>query len=275
MRRRSRRGANPTVSLFAFQDVMMTTMGILLLVTLLLAVNLTRVVSRETSPPPAETEPPPSSATLEKLRARASRLEKRYEAALADLSKVTGLGKDQEERARRLREELARTAARVRKLEAKIARLAGSQEPSGEREKAVAKKRARLSRLRRRVERLKRKVKERQKNPRLTYIQQEGQSKEPLLVVLTGRRIGVGPPEGRGPALWFTHGEAETRMSRFLDWARGRDAAEEYFVIVLKPSGLSAYRELKKRLRGAGFDVGTDYVPEETRVLVRPGGGGP
>ena len=52
---------------------------------------------------------------------------------------------------------------------------------------------------------------------------------------------------------------------------READAAREYFVLILKPSGADLGLEIYERLRDAGFQAGYDTL-EEGAVVMKPGG---
>ena len=52
----------------------------------------------------------------------------------------------------------------------------------------------------------------------------------------------------------------------FLSWAKTRSSSSEYFVLICRPSGISAFEFAKEKLTGEGYRIGVDLVGE-TREL--------
>ena len=263
---RKRGGGNP-ISLFSFQDVMMSVMGILILVTLLMALQLTDSVAAVSAVAAAdldEADDPVDPEEKSQLQARADRLAREIEQIMQKLEKEAHLSIDQREVARGLQEVIAEKHRRIRELQQRVRAARQSAESGEEDDKTLDR---RLILLRQEANRLRGELADAQLNPKLTYIVQRGEGKSPLIVELRGDRIGVGVPQDQGAATWFRADDQVLRIRQFMAWMKTRDAGSEYFVVILKPSGMETYQVVLDAIRKAGFDAGTDYVEEKIGVL--------
>ena len=263
---RKRGGGNP-ISLFSFQDVMMSVMGILILVTLLMALQLTGSVAAVSAVAAADLDDVDDPVDIEeksRLQTQADRLAREIEEVTRKLEKEALLSVDQREVARGLQEVIAEKHRRIRELQQRV-RAARQSAESGEEDDKVLDRRLIL--LRQEANRLRGELADARLNPKLTYIVQRGEGKSPMIVELRGDRIGVGVPQDQGAAAWFRANDQELLIRQFTAWMESRDAESEYFVVILKPSGMEMYGRLLEAIRKAGFDAGTDYVEEKIGVL--------
>jgi hypothetical protein len=74
-------------------------------------------------------------------------------------------------------------------------------------------------------------------------------------------------PLGQATPPTVFKGNASARLAAFRAWARTRDRRGEYFVLLVKPSGIDAFDELHEALGKLGFDLGFDIVDAAQTVI--------
>jgi len=286
---RSRRHSN-AFSLFAFQDIITSVTAIMILIVLILTLE---VVMRSRTMAVAEDH----QAVAQDLKAAVARLEQQVEAArknVAEAQRVADavIGVDATELSRSVAEERKRDrtaaaalrAAEARATEAEVERRevdsleAGAIVAHREQSRLEAEAK-RLSGLLGEVEEEGRKLAAGQaalagNDPAvvlaaLEFNRSEG-PKRPVVVDVTGAGVAVaaGIGETPRPLGWGFVGPPATLRA----WLRGRDAAAESVLIVVRPSGVGRYDAVRKVVIAAGLDVGTELVGEATRILSAPTG---
>ena len=246
----------------------MSVLGVLILTTLMMCLDLTHVVARaQTSQMPAPTDDTEDARVVE-LQHQVEAARRRYETVLKQVQALTQAARIRPQHIQIERAQLEQNLKRVQELETKVQEhrrsMAG---PTGKLANAAQKQR-RIAALEQEADQLRLRIEAQHASPRLTYIVQEGIEVRPILVELSARTIGIGWPQSRRPALWLKADRPDVRLEQFTSWARTRDRAREYFVILLKPSGFGqTYEDLVAAIRKEGFDVGTDLIPEDAAVL--------
>lgn len=59
-----------------------------------------------------------------------------------------------------------------------------------------------------------------------------------------------------------------SNVTAFSTWARLRDKSSEYFVLLIRPSGLDNFKQIEKRLRDSNFRLGIDFIGEDRRLEI-------
>lgn len=80
------------------------------------------------------------------------------------------------------------------------------------------------------------------------------------LVEISGDTILAAPLGPTAKPLSFAGSTGESRQRQFLAWASGRNASREYFVLLIKPGGARLCHEIERELRSKRFDVGLDLI---------------
>lgn len=267
--RRNRQRSQAPISLFSFQDIMMSVMGILLLITLLLALDLTFAIATD---PPASTdvpEPDTDRAEREALRRQVDAVREHFEAMLADVNRLVGASGDRGREMAELRAMLEQTIAEVGALEARV-RKEGEMLPEWRRRQARGRARLeQIARLREEAARLRSRVEAESLNPRLTYIVQRDESKTAILLDISTDAFGIGSPDPSQSVLWLSAPDVSERLRQLAAWAGSHDPATAYFVILARPATFDdLYGRVRLTLRRLGFDVGTEPIPDRAIVLV-------
>lgn len=99
----------------------------------------------------------------------------------------------------------------------------------------------------------------------VVYILGEAGSKEAWLVEVSGSAIRVAGVDGRTSRLDFSATQSEKRIRQFLAWAGSQSSRDHYFVLLIKPSGLAGSRAIEMKLGEMGFSIGKDLLPENWR----------
>lgn len=260
----SRRGNTaPAISLFSFQDIITAVTGVMILVTLLLALEL---VKRKEGSPAHQTEVVSeqldeaiqSTKQIELLIAandeRIHDLREQVANNQEGLKEIASLDPE------KLRDQLAQLQGQDRDLQMKIARTTGQvaevedrikKRPPGDTDPA------KLEIIRTAIAVTVRKLEQLKNSNRVVYDVKSDVSKKVWIVEISGSVIRAA-----------TAGKASTpenfsSAEEFLSWAGRRNAATEWFFLVVKPSGIGAYNQIYKALSSTPFDRGTGVLSED------------
>lgn len=269
-----------SISFFAFQDIITAVSGILVVITLLLALHLDEATpvsaDDETASPErtAElearlTELAAERAAIEYLQAaRAVSDPAALEAEIAKLEQQLAAANSrrtqQDAMASSVRANRAGNSSEV-EAEAARRRIEANAEKLVELEHGAAASAAAMAALERQVnERQAALLAEQQRRNDLWLIpQKSGTSKEPVLVVVEKQAIAL-----------QRFGEAEPRRIRrktdFTSALETYSKLDHYLVFYYKPSGADRFEELANAARNAGFEIGYDLIGEDTNLHFGP-----
>lgn len=261
-----RRGSGPTISLFSFQDIITSVMGILLFVALLLALQLVhaavRVQEAEETEPAAEEIP-----HLERKKAELEEELRRMMQASQDygeisLEGVAALRRHVEELAERLREIEERTEKEFsrgnKEMRAGSDEISSLQKINEQLDQDLARVDAQLHRVG--------KMKE------LTFTMSGFESSNRYVLDL-GRdawRITRLSPTGEPAPLGRWTGSTAARKSEALRWCDQRGAGDYVFLLV-RPSAMQEAKEILDRLRGRGIPRGFEPLGEDQQFRLTSG----
>lgn len=280
---RLRSANNSRISFFAFQDIITSVTGILILVTLILTLYLN----------PAGPEPATEagrSATARQLALTQQQLAELNEAnqllqaSLVELATAPDTSKLQQDiaalqaQAATLASNTAHVEAQIREEQASVAREAERLGVSAQLEQARSLE-ATLQALQQTNVQTRTAIREletrqRLAEDRLTQLRREGHRlwivpdtnntpKQPLLVVVSGTRITserFNRPESRREA---DAGDADDFFARALNELQ---PARDFVVFYLRPSGVGLYNRCRATAKDAGFEVGHDAIEEDTQL---------
>ena len=268
------------VSFFAFQDIIMSVTGVILVIALLLALQIDKV-QIPTTPAGVSTDEDSiltSTDSLQRLEAQMAELRNQLDQLRAAHSTTTGKNEIEAEISRLEK----RVALRLRKKQ----NLSSSSGPSVDSEE-VTKKIAEVARLKFEIDKAKKElmkigpaagkrnlrlqelelnVKELEgtllaamEKPReLSLIPEKASTtKEPIIVDVSGKRI---------VAKRFDTAKTEEIASvyRFASYCDRFKTTEHYFVFFFRPSGTNRFEGLRQAAWSAGFEVGYDAIEENT-----------
>ncbi|HUG91482.1 MAG TPA: hypothetical protein VML55_11640 [Planctomycetaceae bacterium] len=258
----SRRGrANAAFSLFAFQDIITSVTGIMLLVTMLLALEL---LQRQESSPPAATAQ--ISRDLEQVvaeqRAEIKEIEAQLSQEQAELAELAAYDLARAER------QSAELAGMNRRLEQELAELRRNESESERRAREARAREQQQATDARTVEQLQDEARRKQAQlarlkaaGRVVFNPTAGDAKTPWLVEVAAAGLSVAETGRAAPPQTFAD------AGSFLAWARRQNPAAVYFVLLIKPDGIETYRTLFAELRRLNFDLGFDLLTSSQTAL--------
>jgi multidrug resistance efflux pump len=258
----SRRGRNNSAfSLFAFQDIITSVTGIMVLITLVLALEL---LQRKESAPAAKTAQVTDDIrkTIDENKLAIQQLKLQLEQSMRLVEEFASID------ITRVNVELTDLKQRNESLRREIAKLESEQQDAKERlEEARSKKQDRssdpktLEDLLRQLEEAAKQLARLKKSNRVIFNPSEGQSKSPWLVEIADNglkvaKIGV----SAAPATFDT-------VDQFKTWAAARRPSAEYFVLLVKPSGIDSFANVRTVLKDMSFDLGYDLLTEDQNAI--------
>jgi len=266
---RHRRGQSAGVSLFAFQDIMASVIGVLFFVVLLMSLSITKRAKAAPEVPEAEKinkdDVQAKRGELAALEADIRKLEEEIEKLKEKLAKRFGgnIGEKQEElgNLKNQGHQLGRNVEKYKKL------IANAEKDQADTEEAKRKKKEERERLRGQIAALDGKIANLEKKikkypPRKPGDDLHGDAKDDAFrVEITRRTLCVGTRR-RGLLKKFTGSSDSDRRKRLLSWARTAAKTKKHFVLYIKPSGIDAFPEVFKALHAAGYQIGYDLLPE-------------
>lgn len=259
MRRRRMSSDNP-VSFFTFQDALMGFLGVMLLIVLLLVITpITMTQSQETVVL--------QSPVAEKVRVRdvLRRENAELQEKLVAFRSLVTLDRAGLEKKAQL---LSALQEDITTLEDEATQTMQQYDADG----AERLRRHRLlvaerNRINSRVEDIKR-------NPRMTFIVDEGakgeKARQAYLIEVRGGRLTIGRAGDVSSAIWREGGDKE-----LVGWAKSaildHSLKDSQIVLVIKPSGWELGEELLALLQSIGVhDRGVEYIKEDTDVFSAP-----
>ncbi|MDR0520388.1 MAG: hypothetical protein LBH00_00895 [Planctomycetaceae bacterium] len=277
-----KREKNP-ISLFSFQDIIMSVVGIVILMTLILILQL---VSRMSAAPPSpvisvqelkqqidalhavKTElqnavaelhqareqsesVTPSQEKIDALQSTVARLESDIAATEKKLDETQK--KSAELRKNPAMQEIADLQQEIKKQHDTIAELEKQKKDISVTETELQ---AKVQELRAKNAALAQKIAE-HVSPQVKVTIPQDMEKTAYILLYGQGTISVIATDG-SPRQTFSS------ASRFYDWAGKRNTAKEFFVIYVRPSRFGQQDEVIKNLQARGFEVGLQVIGEKT-----------
>lgn len=269
MPRRHRGHESAPVSLFAFQDAMTCVMAILLMITLLLAIEQTSSTASEARA--AST----GQTTDSDLRARLESAQ----TALDQLTKQTeGRSSDPASKLFALRMSLDSLFREIEAAESKLAKDYRSLKEASA-DPSVKTEIDELLKLQQRAGMLRGELETARLSKRLTYIAGQSGSRTPVLLELSKDAWRFSLSHNNDTAISMNQARVEQRLELLTALLSQVSPKTHYVLIVVKPSGFPHYRPCRESLAALGFkQSGVEAIPEDWTTMVggdRSSGGTP
>lgn len=243
-------------SLFAFQDAITSVCGVVVLVTLLLALNLTRQAAEETQTAyVAQERVEETRREVEELRAMLEESERKWDESFADKSELLGMDiSEAQERVAEARERLEKERAVAAELDA---RLAEAQSKAAQFEE----ERKEIDAMRKETEAMKNAAFESvYSGTETTYVFPSDVEEKPWFVEIMKGKIVARSSANEADAKVF-----DSPFS-FTTWAEKRPKTE-YFVLIARPSGVKDFSFVKTEFDGENIRYGIDLIGEKTPLV--------
>ena len=271
------------ISFFAFQDIITSVSGILILITLILATELERPrlqPAQVTDPQlsrkleetlrqqaeadlhnqqlqrlvvEAETGPIPEKLAADIARLREQLVEEKAKTARADAELAAGLSAiEARDKALGLTDIVLQIQRVIQETESIVSQNVNVRQKMAELEQRVVSVQSRLLKLR-------------EQNEKLWIIpDRSGSTKEPILATVSGTGVKMERFDRPEQTKEFREVTASREFKSYLAEIRPTD---QYIVFLIKPSGIELFEELEEIAREKKFEVGFDAV-EETREIL-------
>lgn len=241
-----RRQSEAALSFFAFQDVMLGVIGVVILLTIVLllqrATGLLEPITDDLLVG-GETE---RSLSMPKVTVRTEVIE----ASAGDRA-------TRRLEIRELESDLQSTATLLDALRARIRRLTDEFNLGGG-SRAVTEAIERIGDLQARLG----EVEERR---RITYLLSEADGWTPMVVEIADGRAIMSRPQGEMPALAISAATPDALANRIARFANAEIGPREYLLLVVKPSGIATYYALPlDQWEERGIRTGLDLIPESS-----------
>lgn len=277
------RSLNSTkISFFAFQDIITSVSGILILVTLILATELDRPTSRTTHDADPELERKLSeilrqqaevdaqNQNLQGLLA-AAETAPAAEKLEADITRLRAQLAEEKKKHASVAEQLAASQSAIEArdrtlgltdLKAQIQRIIQEAESLARQESEVRKEMASLEQKVASVQSKLLKLRERE--GKLWLIPDKSSTtKEPILATVSSSGAKVERFDHPNAAKEFSKSGARSEFESYLAEAKPVD---QYVVFLVRPSGIELFERLVKLARDRGFEVGFDALEENREI---------
>jgi len=264
-----RRGARASpISLFAFQDIMASVIGMVFLVVLILALSIVHDKAGGAGLVNWQTV---SDADLAMAQAQVNELKRRVHAAEEDLRHLSARlefassgEKEALEKVKRMERTLKALYETIQETEKAAAEKDADSEAL---QKRLALMQQELRRLEAQRDALRLRLASR---PHLAFIIDPHPDRlEPWLLEVTENSLRLAAKDGTSAVLEFRAPSAEQRKEGFLAWIETQDPQTHYFVLLVKPSGVRFAEELERILTERGFEIGKDLLPESWEPFLR------
>lgn len=264
-----RRAHGTAFSLFAFQDIITSVMGIMVLVTLILALEL---VTAKTHSPAVQTVDHTESIqeTIAQLEAEIQRLEKLIQQKANIVTDAPSLdAKTLEQRTERMQEDIQRLQQEVSDKNRELAQRRSQLEKTKNKDAVDGRgEQQELDELAKRIAQLKEEIQETKSEDRLFF--SDGVKDKTTYIVevspggLTAAQIGISaaPTAFRG-------------IADFQRWLTTLDAQDSAIYFVVKPKGSLLFEQASDIVRKQRIDFGYTTAATRQKVIDPDSGAGP
>lgn len=266
MSRKRRRGTSP-FSLFAFQDIITATTGIVVLLLLMMTLELLTRSSRAESAVDQELVKQ-AQQTLDNARARISDLRSQLSAVQQPLNVLASADAEEldrrERRLAREKELLEHSLAELTRTEKRV--VAAHQQALAEQFDRKGDFQ-RLDDLRSEVESIKEKMDGLRRENRLIYNQSPGTSRTAWIIDVGGSRLLVAQA-GETPTVHQTMSGSEAMiLTEFRKFTDRLSPTSDYLVFLVRPSGIDLFFQLRDEVELNDVTFGFDLIGEEHTVI--------
>lgn len=268
--RRNRSG--PAISLFAFQDIITSVSGIIIVMVLLLSLEL---VERPETKPNAV-----ASAVAAEVEAAIAEAEAELKSLQGTVEALNSLiGDIAETSPAELTAEIDSLRRRIEEKKRQIEQLQNQAEELELEEKDVLverfdlqDERARLETVEQEIAELEEQIEQETSDDRLVFSLPKGFRKSGWLAVIEAGQIETAPLGREARPLRFVDKPSgligtDSASDQFLEWAGRRSTTKTYFLLLVRPSGAEVFDELETRLNLRGFEFGFDLIAPHQAVL--------
>lgn len=254
-------------SLFAFQDIITSICGIVVLITLILALELSVQIVSDASPANVT-----SRQEYKQIIAKTKAVEQKNAAMETEIERInTDSAEIITMTTSEIRERIDEVTMDINRNETqkqtRIIQLDAAEEQvrlsllNDEEYKKLLEEKAsienQLAELKRAAEMMK-------SGNYFYFDRSQNISESPWLVDISGSQIVAHSLAANATA----ESRDFSNYAAFFTWARTCDKSSEYFVLLVRPSGLDNFKKIEERLRDLNFRLGIDFIGESRQLEV-------
>ncbi|MBP5620646.1 MAG: hypothetical protein J6X44_01395 [Thermoguttaceae bacterium] len=257
----SRKKSSAPFSLFAFQDAITSVCGVVVLITLLLAVQLTtRAIDEEEN---VESNARRVQEIREESEARRQAIKTLEETQIlsdvdADLAGLSA--SDLEARKERVESRLESAKQESERMRREIDDAKKLEGPDSEVSKKIDELREKNRQTQDELKAIDAKSNEPIDENVVLFSYSESAKEKPWFVDISGAKI-VAHPTAEGETT-----QEFAAPDEFLKWAKRRSRNREYFVLIVRPGGAAFNDVVSMELEDVGFKIGIDLVGENRKL---------
>lgn len=257
----TRRRRSSPFSLFAFQDIITSVTGIMVLLTLMLTLEL---LHRKETSPAVRTEVVNTRlrSAVGENRREIERLRQLLAAERAEILSVAEFDPQS------VAQQLADLQELTEDLEGNLTELGGEQAETARQRNAVLAEQDRreddaqtLEQLLEEIRTQRDQMARMQQSNRTIYNAAEGADKAAWLVEVSNDGLQTAPVGRAAVPQRFVS------VTEFRQWITARDAQREYFVLLVKPQGVARFQAALETLQQFNFDVGFDLLSHDQTAI--------
>ena len=265
-----RHNSPPKFSLLSFQDIITAVSGVILLVTLLLAIELSQRTLGD-SPKYAMAEAADMlQASIDEANRQIKELEQILDTSGVHDRQVEACSYES------LKEECEDLARYLERLKIQIAAAQDSLREAKSASETLDKSRLQNAELKEMIATLTRSNDEMQQNvaslehsDMLIFNRTDDFHKTPWLLLLSNEEMTLHGATGVSRTReTFTRGNFVSSWSGFQKWLDKRSPSTDYFLVLIKPSAASEHADITSKLTRGGFDFGIDVIAESATVEI-------
>lgn len=257
-----RRTESAPVSLFAFQDIITAVTGIILLITITLAILL--ITSSKARPDDDRTRYHQDLKNeIESLTAQRSKLDAKLHDLSNENAKISRLSSEELQREVETAERrLTEQASRVSDLESQAAELeAAWNQQKTEISSLNVELATEMVKDKGEIERVKDELSKLQSSKQLLFNLSEKSSKRAWVVQISGNGVKLAPADANTPP------QSYRSESQFIADLESYPQSKNFFVLFVQPSGITAFQEIKFSLELEAYDFGIDVISEADSII--------
>lgn len=257
-------------SLFAFQDIITSVTGIVIIMVLLLTLELVdRPVQADSLSAETYQQLNQSIESINKQIEQFRSSTMQQEEMIREVAKTSSPELNNEidelkQDLQDLRDEIENIETAHRQLEENSRKIDVSEAEQQEMLDDILQLQAEVDRLRSAIEQV-------ESKNRIVFSVPKGHQRNGWLVVVGKEMIRIAPfGRAQPPIVFRSSGGVLSRTSAvkaFAGWIEDNRAAVRYLLVIIRPRGVSAFDELEPMIREMNIDYGFDLIAEDERVL--------
>jgi len=256
----ARRTRDQAFSLFAFQDIITSVTGIIILVMLLLTLELLQL-DRLSSTSHSSTAAEPLLKAIEEIEQELDSTHHALSQGNMAIEELATLPLDEAKRQKgSLEKEIDHLAIEIDHKNQQQLESLLQNEVLKEALNAPSDTKDKLESIQQSIDLLRKKLENLGKTNRVIYNPNANSHKRAWLVDLSLEGFQVAELGEVLPPIRFMQEGRKHRLEALLSWANTRNPRTDYFILLVRPRTIEIYKGVRKELEDLGFDLGFDVI---------------